>query len=433
MRLKSLAKNTILKGGTIIDPVKKTQNQGDIWLEDGLIKKIGDLDDAPSKSEIIDCKNKYITHGFCDIHSHFREPGREDKETLRSGSLAAMSGGFTRVCIMANTDPPIDNPESIKFIIEKSKTCPIHIHPIGAITKNQNGKDLTEMGMMLSEGAIAFSDDGIPIQDSKVMRLALEYSKMLDVPIINHAEDIYLSSNGLMHESFVSNQLGLSGNPDSSEAIMVFRDLELSLITNSKLHIPHVTTEKSVSLIREIKNKNKLITSEVTPHHIYFNVEYLRSFNTNFKVAPPIRSENDRQALINGLKDGTIDCIATDHAPHSVQDKETTFDLADCGMIGLESCFGAVNKVLTKNNEFSLIDLIVLLTVNPRKIMGFEIDLFSPGSEAEIVIFDPVKEWIFSSERIKSKSKNSAFLGENLIGTIDYTISKDIICKNLFS
>ncbi len=430
MRLKKIGKNVILKGGVILDPVSRTKTQGDIWLNNGCIKMIGDLTDLPSDKEIIDCEGKFVTHGFCDIHSHFREPGREDKETLFTGSLAAMGGGFTRVCIMPNTNPPLDSPESIKFILDKSKTCPIHIHPIGAVTKNQNGKDLTEMGLMLSEGAIAFSDDGIAIQNSKVMRTALEYSIVLNVPIINHAEDIHLSSDGLIHESLLSNQLGLRGNPDSAEAIMVFRDLELSLITGSKLHVPHVTTEKSVNLIREMKIKNNLITAEVTPHHLYFNVEYLKSFDTNLKVAPPIRSENDRQSLINALVDGTIDCIATDHAPHTIHEKETTFDLATCGMIGLESCFGAVNKILMDNQRFELMDIITLLTIKPRKIMGFEYDLFKKGSEAEIIVIDPEKEWVFNQENIKSKSKNSAFLGERLIGVINYTISKGFIGKN---
>jgi len=430
MRLKKIPKNVILKGGVILNPVTRSEIQGDIWLNNGCIKMIGDLVDLPSDKEVIDCTGKFVTHGFCDLHSHFREPGREDKETLFSGSLAAMAGGFTRVCVMPNTYPSLDSPESIKFILEKSKTCPIHIHPIGAITKSQKGKELTEMGLMLSEGAIAFSDDGVPINDSKIMRMALEYANMLNIPIINHAEDLCLSSGGLMHESLVSNQLGLSGNPDSAEAIMVFRDLELSLITGSKLHVPHVTTEKSVNLIREMKIKNNFITTEVTPHHLYFNVEYLKSFDTNLKVAPPIRSENDRQSLIKALVDGTIDCIATDHAPHSIEDKETTFDLATCGMIGLESCFGAVNKILTDSQGFRLVDLIALLTVKPRKIMGFEYDLFKEGSEAEIIVFDPQKEFVFSSKNIKSKSKNSAFLGERLKGVINYTISKGFIAKN---
>ena len=392
MRLKKIAKNVILKGGVIFDPIARTKSKGDVWLKNGYIKMIGEISDPPSDIEIVDCENKIITHGFCDIHSHFREPGQEDKETLYTGSIAAMAGGFTRVCIMPNTDPPIDTPESIRFILDKSKTCPIHIHPIGAVTKNQDGEDLTEMSLMLSEGAIAFSDDGIPIHNSRVMRTALEYSSILNVPIINHAEDLNLCSDGQIHESFMSNQLGLSGNPDSAEAIMVFRDLELSLITGSKLHVPHVTTKKSVDLIREMKIKNKFVSAEVTPHHLYFNVDNLKSYDTNLKVAPPIRSENDRHSLISALVDGTIDCIATDHAPHNLHDKETTFDLASCGLIGLESCFGAVNKIFMDNQRVELMDLIALLTFKPRKIMGFEYDLFQEGTEAEITVFDPQKD-----------------------------------------
>jgi len=428
MGLKRLGKNLVLKNGTIIDPHHKKTIHGDVWIKDGTIAGVGGFK-APKSSETVDCSGKVITHGFCDLHVHFREPGREDKETLQTGSLAAMAGGFTRVCVMPNTNPPLDSPESINFIREKAENCPIHIHPIGAVTKSQDGNDLTEMGLMHQEGAVAFSDDGLPIQDGAMMRIALEYATLVDVPIINHAEDVCLRAEGVMHEGRVSTHLGLPGNPDLAESAMVHRDLELAEFTGARLHVPHVSSAKAVHHIREMKQKNKNVTAEVTPHHIFFNDDALTSFNTHLKVAPPIRTEEDRRALIQAVKEGTIDCIATDHAPHTIEDKETTFDLASFGMIGLESCFGAVHKVLMDQEGLQLEEVIALLTAKPRAIMGFDPDLFTLGRAAEINVIDADKEWTFEREHVRSRSINSPFYGEPLKGKVELTIS----CGRIFS
>ncbi len=428
MGLKRLGKNLVLKNGTIIDPHHKKTIHGDVWIKDGTIAGVGGFK-APKSSETVDCSGKVITHGFCDLHVHFREPGREDKETLQTGSLAAMAGGFTRVCVMPNTNPPLDSPESINFIREKAENCPIHIHPIGAVTKSQDGNDLTEMGLMHQEGAVAFSDDGLPIQDGAMMRIALEYATLVDVPIINHAEDVCLRAEGVMHEGRISTHLGLPGNPDLAESAMVHRDLELAEFTGARLHVPHVSSAKAVHHIREMKQKNKNVTAEVTPHHLFFNDDALTSFNTHLKVAPPIRTEEDRRALIQAVKDGTIDCIATDHAPHTIEDKETTFDLASFGMIGLESCFGAVHKVLMDQEGLQLEDVIALLTAKPRAIMGFDPDLFTLGRAAEINVIDADKEWTFEREHVRSRSINSPFYGEPLKGKVELTIS----CGRIFS
>jgi len=428
MNINKLSKNVFLKDGTIYDPLKKKSIKGNILITNGKINGIGDIK-APNGAEIIDCTNLIITYGFCDIHTHFREPGREDKETLQTGAKAALAGGFTRVCVMPNTIPPLDDPESIRFIVEKAEETPIYIHPIGAITKDQQGKEITEMSAMKSEGAIAFSDDGVPLQNAYVMRLALEYAGMIDVPIINHAEDIPLRNNGVMNESEVSTKLGLSGNPDVAESTMVQRDLQIAQSTNSALHVPHVSTKKSVESIRGYKAVFPKVTAEVTPHHLYFTDEALTTYNTNLKVAPPIRTENDRKALIAALCDGTIDCIVTDHAPHTIEEKEAPFDLAPFGMIGLESCFGAVNKVLVKQSEMKIELLIDLLTIKPRKIMGFEQNLFAKGSVAEITIIDPKASWTFTKDDIYSRSVNSPFIGEELFGQIKYTIVKGLIAK----
>jgi len=422
MNLKKLPKKLVLQGGTILDPLSGSSKKGNVVIERNKIKSVGSTGGAKGETKI-DCSGLVITHGFCDVHVHFREPGREDKETLQTGSRAALAGGFTRVCVMPNTLPPLDAPESIRFIVEKAEECPVHIHPIGAVTKGQKGQELTEIQGIISEGAVALSDDGLPISDAQVMRLALEYTSMFDKPVINHAEDECLRNNGLMHEGEISTRLGLAGNPSLAEAIMIQRDLELANMIQAKLHVPHVSSAGGAANIRRMKKLNPNITAEVTPHHLFFNDQALLEYNTNFKVAPPIRTEDDRKELIKAVKDGTFDCIATDHAPHTIEEKEATFESAPFGMIGLESCFGAVNKIL----DMPLKELLKLLTVNPRRVMGFEEDLFKVGCAAELTILDPDQEWIYKDQNIYSKSRNTPFIGEKLKGKVHYTISKGTV------
>ena len=429
MNLKKLPKMLLLKSGKIFDPISDKLKKSDVLIKKNKIESI-DTKIEDDNIYTIDCNGLIVTHGFCDLHVHFREPGQEDKETLETGSLAALAGGFTRVCAMPNTIPPLDSPEAINFIVDKSNESPIYIHPIGAVTKGQKGKDLTEIQGMIKEGAVAISDDGLPISDAQIMRLALEYTSMFDIPVINHAEDECLRNNGVMNEGVNSIKLGLKGNPSVSESIMVQRDLELANLINAKIHVPHVSTSKALSHIKRMKKNNPKISAEVTPHHLYFNDQQLSTYNTNFKVAPPIRSENNRKALIKGVKDGTIDCIATDHAPHTVEEKEASFDIAPFGMIGLESCFGVINKIL----GLPINQIIKLVTKNPRAIMSFNNNLFDIGSHLELTIIDPDMEWVFSEKNIFSKSKNSPFLGETLKGKVIYTISKgylaDLNTKN---
>lgn len=420
------ARKILLKSGRIIDPFSKKTFNGDLLIESGKISKISDSISTKGKDyKVINCKGLVVTHGFCDMHVHFREPGREDKETLESGSYSALAGGFTQVCTMANTNPVIDSPEHIHYIVSKSQKLPIDIFPIGAVSKGMKGEELTEMLLMQKNGAIAFSDDGVPIQNAQFMKLALTYSKMLNVPIMNHAEDIFLRNDGVMNASSTSNNLGLKGNTSLGEAVMVYRDLLLAESLNSKLHLLHLSTKKAVDLLKQFKSKKQLITAEVSPHHLYFVDEDIDSFDTNLKVAPPVRSKKDRKALIEGIKSGLIDCIATDHAPHTLEDKETTFNEAAFGMIGLESCFGVVNKVLVKENGMSLKSLIEKITVNPRKVMNLETNLFATGSKAQITIFDPNEKWKFKNSHILSKSSNSPFIGKDLVGKVKFVISKN--------
>ena len=426
-KLKKNDKKMILKNGLIIDPYKNIKYYKDIFIDNGIIKDISkdiDVKDAT----VIDCKKKIITCGFVDLHAHFREPGHENKETIETGSLSAMAGGYTDVCIMPNTDPPIDSPESIKFLLDRAALLPINIYPIGAITKAQRGKELAEIAGMISSGAIAISDDGLPVENGNVLRFALEYSKMFDIPVINHAEDVCLRADGLMNEGFMSTMLGLDGNPDIAESTMIYRDLSIAEYTGGKIHIPHVSSAKSVELIRQYKEKGVSVTAEVTPHHLYATDKILENYNSNAKVAPPIRTDVDRDALIKGLQSGIIDCIATDHAPHSIEDKECDFDQASCGMIGLETAFSLSYEILTKNGS-SIEEIINWFTSKPSHILGIKKNGFSIGLEADICIIDLDKKWTFKRENIYSKSYNTPFLGQKFNSSIYMVMSKGYYFK----
>ena len=421
-KLKKNDKRIILKNGLIIDPYKSKKYKNDIYIENGIIKEISNSIKVEGALNI-DCRNKIITSGFVDIHSHFREPGQENKETIETGSLSALSGGFTDVCIMPNTNPPIDNPESIRYVLNKANSLPINVYPIGAITKGQKGKELAEIAGMVKNGAIAISDDGLPVENGNVLRYALEYSKMFGIPIINHAEDVCLRADGLMNEGFMSTILGLDGNPDIAESTMIFRDLSIAEYTGGKIHIPHVSSAKSVELIDQYKQKGVNVTAEVTPHHLYATDSIIENYNSNAKVAPPIRSEHDRNVLVKGLQSGIIDCIATDHAPHSIEDKECDFEHASCGMIGLETAFSLSYEILSKNGS-SIEDILIWFTKNPSNILGIEKNGFTIGLEADICIIDLEKEWVLKKENIFSKSYNTPFLGKTFISYIDMVLSK---------
>jgi len=412
----------LLTGGKIYDPFKEKYLKGNILIDNGKFERLTTNKSPGGDINTLDCSNKFITHPFIDLHAHFREPGREDKETLESGCLSALYGGYTTVCLMPNTNPPIDTPELIKFIMDKTSDYPISVLPIGAITNAQSGKELTEIGLMVKEGAVAISDDGIPVEDSRIMRYALEYSKMFGIPVINHAEDVFLRSGATMHESVESTKLGLLGSPHITESIMVSRDLMINEYVNSKIHVPHVSSKESVEIIRRYKKSHNTVSAEVTPHHIYFNDSSLSSFNSNLKVAPPIRSEEHRKSLISGLKDGTIDCIATDHAPHNIEEKENNFVHASCGMIGLETAFSGSYTTLNRE-KFSIEKIISLFTSGPCRVMNIQKEFLTKGNSAEIVVIDLEKEWRVSKDDFKSKSSNSGFIDESLNSRVIYTIS----------
>ena len=428
--INKLKQSVLLEGGTIYDPFENKKIKGSILIQNGLVKEVGDIA-APENVTKVNCRGKLISPGFIDIHAHFREPGREDKETLATGARAAISGGFTRVCVMPNTNPPLDSPEAIRFIIEKSADLPVKIYPMGAITIGQKGLELTEVGEMVKAGAVAISDDGLPVQNGQVLRNALEYAQKYSIPVINHAEDIHLRNDGVMNESILSTKLGLPGNPDISESVMVHRDLEVADYTGGRIHIPHVSTKRSVDLIWQYKKMGVNVTAEVTPHHIGLTEEKLWEYDTYAKVAPPLRQDSDRNALIEGLLDGTIDCIATDHAPHTIEEKEMDFIHSPCGMIGLESAFGLSYTVLI-NAGATTEQVIQWFTNGPSAIMGWNIVPFQVGKQAEVVIIDPKKKWEFNESDIQSRSKNSPMLGMKFTGKVELTISGKFSFGNLF-
>ena len=429
-KIKEIKGFVLIKNGKIYDPFIKLNKSSDILIENNRIIEINNKIKSKSNYTVIDASNKIVTNGFVDLHAHFREPGYEYKENLSSGSKSAFYGGFTRVCCMPNTNPVIDSPELIDFINKKSEQLPIYIYPIGSITKNQDGKEMSEIGEMVKAGAVAISDDGVPVKNSQILRMALEYSKLFNIPVINHAEDDFLVNEGIMNEGKSSLKLGLPGNPYISESTMVFRDLSIAEYVSGRIHVPHISTAKSIEVIKLFKEKGVNITCEITPHHLCLNDEVLLDYNTNSKVAPPIRCKKDQKVLLDAVKSGLIDCIATDHAPHSIEDKETDICNAACGMIGFETAFAIVSSTLLKEG-MSINSIIDLFSFNPSNIIGIKPNSIKEGSDAEINIINLNKNWTFSEKHIQSKSKNTPLLGKKFNSKIEYTINKGFISNHL--
>ncbi|MFN4227031.1 MAG: dihydroorotase [Candidatus Ratteibacteria bacterium] len=411
----------LLKNGYLIEPKSGKEGIFDILIEDGIVKEIK-KNISKRNYKIVDCKNKIVSPGFVDLHCHLREPGREDEETVYSGSLSAVSGGFTTICCMPNTDPPLDNKVSVRFVYEKGEKSLCEILPIGAITKERKGKELAPYFEMIEEKAVAFSDDGNCVMDSNVMRRALEYTLLHKKPIISHSEDENLKRNGVMNEGFISTKLGLCGIPAEAEEIMVERDLKLAKLTGGILHLAHLSCEGSVESVRRYKKILKNISCEVTTHHLTLTEEFIVGYNPNGKVSPPLRTEKDRISLIEGIKDGTIDCIVTDHAPHSYEEKQSGFENAPFGIIGFETFLPLCLKLV--DYGIKLKDIIYKITYAPSKIINIERGVIEEGKRADIVVFDPEMEWIYTEDKIKSKSNNTPFLNWKLKGKVLLTISK---------
>jgi len=420
-----------IAGARIINPESKLDKVGDIYIKGKKIAKIETQKHlikkkssrkALSDERMIDAQGKICCPGLIDIHTHLREPGREDEETIYTGSQAAVAGGFTTILCMPNTHLPLDDQESVNFIYEKAKLAKCKVYPIACITLGREGKQLTEMADLKNAGAVGVSDDGSPVSDSRILRHALEYAKMIDLPVISHSEDLNLSKDGVMHEGLVSTVLGLRGIPHLAEEVVVARDIQLAQFVGAKLHIAHVSTSGSVELIKQAKKKGVNVTSEATPHHFTLTDESIRNFDTNCKVNPPLRTKKDLEAIIKGLKDRTIDCIATDHAPHSIEEKEVEFDYAPFGMIGLETALSLVITELVEKKHLNWIGAIAMLTSNPARIFKLDQGRIKVGAPADLTIIDPKIEWEVNPSEFKSKSKNTPFGGWKLKGRAWITI-----------
>ena len=413
----------LIKGGRLIDPASERDEELDILIEEGKIGKIA-RDIRALGRRIIDASGKVVSPGFIDLHTHLRQPGREDEETIETGSRAAAKGGFTTVCAMPNTEPPVDDPSLVEFVYGEARRCAlVEVLPIATITAGRKGKDLSSMGRLSRAGAVAFSDDGEWVSDSNLMRRALEYVKMLNLPLISHCEDKALSQEGVMNEGYCSTTLGLSGMPKQAEEVAVFRDLVLLRMTGSRLHVAHLSTSRGVELVREAKREGLRVTSEVTPHHLALTDREVRSFNTNTKMNPPLREEEDVAALKQGLKDGTIDIIATDHAPHAFEEKEVDYVMAPFGITSLETALGLVIRELLEKGTLTLMEILAKMTVNPARILGMAIGRIEEGARADLAIFDPKKTWKVREEEFLSRSTNSPFIGWELPGKVEWTIA----------
>jgi dihydroorotase len=426
----------LIKNGHIIDPSRGVDGVGDLLIENGKIKGIGDLGSGISKKEknspqppspkphVIDATGLYVLPGLVDMHTHLREPGFEGKETISSGTMAAVRGGFTSVCCMPNTHPVNDNETVTEFILRKTYAegaC--YVFPIGAISKGQKGEELAEMGMMYEAGCVAFSDDGQPVMNSLLMRRALEYSKVFHVPIISHCEDLNLSDGGVMNEGTVSTLLGLGRVPAAAEEVMVARDIILAELTGGRLHIAHVSTEGSVRLIREAKERGLRVTAETCPHYFSITEEAVKGYDTNAKVNPPLRTQRDVDAIKGGLRDGTIDVIATDHAPHHRDEKLREFDKAPSGISGLETAL-SLSLRLVHDGILTMAQLVEKMALNPARIMKLNKGTLNAGSEADVLVADTGREWKVDPERLASKGKNTPFEGWVLKGMPVMTICR---------
>ena len=413
----------LLKGGRVFDPVNKLDTVTDVLIDKGKIQKIGSVSSKSFSGKMIDCKDKLVVPGLTDIHVHLREPGREDKETIKSGTAAAVKGGATSVLAMPNTEPAIDSEgvvELIKNIIKKNSHNNVYI--CGAITKGREGQELVEIEKLKKKGVIAISDDGTSVDSEEVFLKALKQSKKEDILVICHSEDKTLSAKGVVNLGLTSTRLGLRGISKESEYKRIERDIELARKADARIHIAHVSCAESVELISKAKKQGVKITAETAPHYFSLTEEAVWSFDTNKKMNPPLRGKDDVIAIKEGLKNRTIDAIASDHAPHTQNEKDIEFDRAEFGVTGVETILSVTITELVDKGILSWPQAVAKLALNPAQILGIEKGSLSKGASADIVVVDPKKEWTVTKESSISKSKNSAFLGKTLKGVVEYTI-----------
>ena len=407
----------LIKGGTLLDPETGETRAADILIHDGKIARIGAGLDAGG-AEVYDAAGKTISPGWMDMHVHLREPGYEHKETIETGCRAAAFGGFTAVACMPNTNPPIHTRDVVEFVIERAARTAVDVYPIATVSKKREGKELSEMGDLADGGAVAFSDDGAPVQDAGLMRRALEYSSMLGRPIINHEEDLALNPHGHMHEGEVATRLGVPGIPALAEEVMIARDVLLAEFTGGHVHVAHISTAKAVELVRRAKAEGIRVTTEVCTHHFALTDEAVETTNyaTSTKMHPPLRTAADVAAMKEGLRDGTIDAICTDHAPHASFEKEVEFAAAPFGIIGLETAWGLTGRELIAPGVLTVAGAVAKLTVAPRRILGLPVPRIEEGAPANLTVFDAETRWTFEERHIRSKSRNTPFVGAEMVG-----------------
>jgi dihydroorotase len=413
----------LIRGGRIIDPSRSTDEVSDLILADGKVQASGRDLGHPDDALVLDAGGKVVAPGLIDVHVHLREPGQEDLETVATGAMAAAAGGFSAVCAMPNTDPVTDNQAAVGFIVSQAqRAAKARVYPIGAVSLGQKGQQLAEFGELVGAGAVAVSDDGRPVASSHLMRTALEYARTFGIPVADHCEDPTLAAGGAMHEGIVATRLGLKGIPAAAEEIMVARDILLAELTGGHVHLCHMSTRGSVELIRRAKERGLRVTAEACPHHFTLTHEACEGYNTNAKMNPPLREPEDREAIRQAIRDGTIDVICTDHAPHHYDAKEREFDDAPNGIIGLETALGLAVSELVEPGLLSLPDLVNRMSVMPARIFNLEGGTLAPGAPADVVVIDPAAEWIVRPEEFYSKSRNTPFAGRRLRGRAGATI-----------
>lgn len=412
----------LLRGGRVVDPSQDLDRRTDVLIEDGRVAGVGNV--ATRKSiEAIDVDGCVVTPGFVDMHVHLREPGREDKETILTGSRAAAAGGFTSIVCMPNTTPVNDNAAITRFILERAAEAGlVNVYPTGAITLGSRGEQLAEIGEMHSAGIVAITDDGRPVQNSQVMRRALEYARIFDIPVMDHCEDLFLAAGGCMNEGEASTRLGLRGMSRSAEELHVVRDIILSRITGGRVHILHISTRESLDQVRAAKAQGIRVTCEVLPHHFTLTDEDIQDFDTDFKMMPPLRERADVEAMLEGLADGSIDCLATDHAPHTRLDKEEPFEAAASGVIGMETAIPLCWEHLVRAGVVTVPRLVELFSLNPSRILKLGKGTLAEGADADVTVIDPDRRQVVDPSRFRSKGRNCPFRGWELRGAPVLTV-----------
>lgn len=411
----------LIQGGHVIDP-GRFNGVADVLIQNGKISAVGPMLVAPAGATVIRAAGQLVLPGFVDLHVHFREPGFEYKETIQSGTAAAVAGGFTTVCAMPNTNPVNDNQSITELMIDRARAAGnAHLYPIGAITKGSEGKELAEIGDLRRAGCVAISDDGKPVMNSLVMRRAMEYARAFDVPVVDHCEDLHLSEGGCMNEGLVSTELGLPGIPSAAEDVMVARNVSLAELTGARLHLAHISTAGSVRMVREAKSRGLKVTAEACPHHFTLTEELTRGYNTHAKMNPPLRTWQDVQAIKEGLHDGTIDVIATDHAPHATQEKQQEFTEAPFGIVGLETAF-SLTLALVEEGVLTIESAVEKLATAPAKAFSLDAGTLAVGAPADVTMVDPHAQWEVDPSRFRSKSRNTPFAGWKVKGRVTTTI-----------